>query len=422
MDIFKVLAYNNDRAIRETVVSSILNYFMLPYGDHGLGPNVLSHVLKSIKGVCTFVDDALLARVNGYGVTDDFDVSVSSEWMPPDKQVFLGRRLDSLICIKDGRKTYFIGIEVKIYEDSSQDPEQVSDYAAMLALHRDLVLESADGLAMGGDDVKVALVYLVPGSSEKAFDFARRGSKACAENGIEGIIVLPWWKPQLDTSLKNTLTADQPMDSILRNVIHQHLYGEISPCDSQALDVLRSLSNAIGHRFVFKPERGESQFLIESEYEAGLTPTSRVLLREFREAAKAEGIKRPLAVSPRHTSIGVPFQGSPSRGTYNTLCRIETIESYSTGTPRDTFVLELSRNRFGKDLDQIRAVFKDAPIKVFVDDRLGQYHENGKQDEGVIRIYPDESGRPLSDADQAKMRAIYRYLLVVLRKIFQATV
>jgi hypothetical protein len=63
MDILKILAYNNDRGIRETVVSSIFNYLLDPYGDHGFGSSLLIQVLESLKGACSFVDDALISPV-----------------------------------------------------------------------------------------------------------------------------------------------------------------------------------------------------------------------------------------------------------------------------------------------------------------------------------------------------------------------
>ena len=39
VDVLKVLAFNNDKTVRETVVSSFLNYFLDPQGDHGVEGN-----------------------------------------------------------------------------------------------------------------------------------------------------------------------------------------------------------------------------------------------------------------------------------------------------------------------------------------------------------------------------------------------
>jgi hypothetical protein len=317
-----------------------------------------------------------------------------------------------------------IGTEVKIYEDSSQDPTQLDDYAAMLAMHRELVSETPNlsGVREAERTVKVALVYLVPGSAEKSFAFARNAVKACREHGIEGIIVLPWWKPEASAATKDIVFARTPMDQILNAIIQQYLYGAISPCDPHAMDVVRSLTHAIGRKFNFKPERGESRFVVGSDYESGLTPYSRILLEQFRQAAANEEIKRPLTASPRNTSIGIPFKLSPEKGVNNTLCRIETVESYETGKPRTTFVLELSRKIYEKDIPVIKETITSSVLKGQVDNRQGQYHENGKNDEEVIRIKFTETESEISDDVQAKMKNQFQALIVVLRKIFQNSV
>lgn len=420
MDILKILAYNNDRTIRETVVSSIFNYLLDPYGDHGFGSSFLLQFLESLKGACSFVDDALIANVQSFALSEDFDISISSEWMPKDKQAFQGRRLDSLLEIRSGNTTFLIGTEAKIYEDSSQDPTQLDDYAAMLAMHRELEASNLSGVHGAARDVKVALIYLVPGSAEKSFAFARNAVKACRENGIEGIIVLPWWKPEASVVMKDIVLALTPMDEILNAVIKQYLYGAISPCDPHALDVVRSLAHAIGRQFNFKPERGESRFVVGSDYESGLTPYSRILLEAFRQAAAAEDVKRPLTASPRHTSIGVPFKMSPQKGVNNTLCRIETVESYETGKPRTSFVLELSRKIYEKDIAVTKEALTSSVLKGQVDDRQGQYHENGKDDEEVMRIIFTETEAEPSNDERAQMTKQFQVLIVVLKRIFQS--
>jgi hypothetical protein len=342
--------------------------------------------------------------------------------MPKDKQAFLGRRLDSLLEIRSGNSTFLIGTEVKIYEDSSQDPTQLDDYAAMLAIHRELVSEavSTSGVRGAEQDIKVALVYLVPGSARKSFEFARTAVKACRENGIEGIILLPWWKPEASAFTKDLVLARTPMDQILNAVIQQYLYGAISPCDPHAMDVVRSLAHAIGRQFNFKPERGESRFVVGSDYESGLTPYSRILLEAFRQAATAEGIKRPLTASPRHTSIGIPFKPLPQKDVNNTLCRIETVESYRTGAPRTSFVLELSRKIYERDITHIEEALTSPALNGQIDEKPGQYHENGKDDEEVIRIKFTEIAAEPSDDERAQMTKQFQALIVVLKRIFQS--
>jgi hypothetical protein len=321
MDFLKVLAYNNDRTIREPVVSSILNYVLSPIADHGLCSEVIVELVRALKGSCSFVDDELVKRLHSFAYDKSVDVKVSSEWMPSLRSEFGGRRIDSLIEIKVDAKVYLFGIEVKIYDDSAQDPKQLEDYAAMLAMHGELVLEALrqENERAKPEDVKAALVYLIPGSSSKAMGFAQSASAVCKDKNIEGVIVLPWWPLTGTTSLSGAKVSGSSMDTVLQNVITAVVQGKASPCDAHALDLIRSLRNAINHAFVFAPERGQSSFIDGQEYEQGLSESARQLLNEFRKAARDEGIKRPLAASPRHTSIGVPF-ASPAEGKNNTLC------------------------------------------------------------------------------------------------------
>jgi len=184
---------------------------------------------------------------------------------------------------------------------------------------------------------------------------------------------------------------------------------------------VRSLAHAIGRKFNFKPERGESRFVVGSDYESGLTPCSRILLEAFRQAAAAEGIKRPLTASPRNTSIGIPFKMSPEKRVNNTFCRIETVESYETGKPRTSFVLELSRNVYEKDIAAIKEALTSPVLKGQVDDKQGQYHENGKNDEEVMRIKFAETESVPSDDERAQITKQFQALIVMLRRIFQSS-
>jgi hypothetical protein len=141
-------------------------------------------------------------------------------------------------------------------------------------------------------------------------------------------------------------------------------------------------------------------------------------LNEFRKAARDEGVKRPLAASPRHTSIGVPF-ASPPEGKNNTLCRIETIESYATGLPRTNFVLQLSREKYLAGIGEIKEILDQLAVKITVDDSPGQYHQNGKDNEEVIRIHFEDLDRELDMEEMVMVGGVFRGLITKLRRMFK---
>jgi hypothetical protein len=200
--------------------------------------------------------------------------------------------------------------------------------------------------------------------------------------------------------------------------------GDISPVDAQAADVVRCLRNASLKHFDFSvpvSNASDARFPTNTDYEDALEPDQKILLEEFRNAAISMDIKRPLTASTRNTSIGIPFKPSPQKGVNNTLCRIETVESYKTGTPRTSFVLELSRKIYEKDITVIKEALTSSVLKGLVDDRQGQYHENGKDDEEVIRIKFTETESELSDDERAQMTKQFQALIGVLKRIFQSS-
>ncbi|GAB1455860.1 hypothetical protein MASR2M48_11670 [Spirochaetota bacterium] len=420
MDILKVLAYNNDHTIREPVVSSVLNYVLSPVADHGLGSCVIVELVKALKGSCSFVDDQLVKRLQSFTYDKAVDVKVSSEWMPSMRHGVGGRRIDSLIVIRIDPKVYLLGIKVKIDEDSVQDTKQLEDYAAMLAMHAELVLEDLrlENEETKQEDVRTALIHLIPGSATKALDFAKLGSRVCNEKNVEGIIVLPWWPLARTASLEGLKVSDSSMDTVLQNVIEAVVQGKASPCDAQALDLVRSLRNAINHDFVFFPDRVQSSFIDGQEYEQGLCVSARQLLNEFRKAARDEGIKRPLAASPRRTCIGVPF-ASPPEGKGNSICRIETVESYATGLPRTSFVLQLSREKYLAGIGEIKEILDQLAVQVTVDDSPGQYYQNGKDNEEVIRLHFEDLDRELDLEEMVMVGGVFRGLITKLRRMFK---
>jgi len=421
MDILKVLAYNNDRGIRETVVSSLFNYLLDPHGDHGFGSAFLCKYLGALKGHLPFIDEGFLAGMEAYAKNDDLDIKVTPEWARGNERDLKYRRLDSLLRIRNKDQLYLIGTELKIYNDSSADKDQLDAYAEMLVAQKNIAVEE-EGFDVGS--ITAALVYLVPGDSGKAFSFAAASSKYCESLGVQGVVIVPWWSPD---ARKTKIEAghkvvDVAMDQLLRELLISEGQGDISPVDAQAAIVVRSLRNASLKHFNFSvpvSNASAARFPTNAEYEDALEPDQKILFDMFRRAASLEGIKRPLTASPRNTSIGIPFKPVPEKRINNTLCRIETVESYETGKPRTIFVLELLRKIYEKDIPIIKEALTGAVLNGQVDDKQGQHHENGKNDEEVIRIKFTETKEEPSDDERAQILKEFQALIAVLRGIFQ---
>jgi len=423
VDILKVLAFNNDRAVRETVISSIFNYLLDPHGDHGFGSAFLSKYLDALKGHLPFIDKNLLAGIEAYEKNDDLDIEVMPEWARGNEESLKYRRLDSLLRIRNKDQLYLIGTEIKIYADSSSDKDQLDAYAEMLTAQRDIAVEE-EGIDAGS--INTALVYLVPGDSGKAFSFASSSSKYCESLGIHGVVIVPWWNPD---SEKVKIEAghkivEVAMDQLLRELLDAELHGDISPVDALAGDVVRSLRNACLKHFDFSVPVSnvrDARFPTNTDYEDALEPEQKILLDCFRAAAKAEGIKRPIAGNPRHTSIGIPAKENPKDGN-NTLCRILTVQSYDDPIPRGDFILQLAKPVYGKDISKIEEILRNFDVKARISDRDERgkpfYHENGKQNEEVYRISFQTSTKKLEFQDQTTITGQFIALLKALKPIF----
>jgi hypothetical protein len=423
VDILKVLAFNNDHKVRETVVSSIFNFLLNPRGDHGFGSAFLGKYLCALQGHLPFINKGFLDGIEAFAKNDDLDIEVLPEYASGTEGDLKNRRLDSLLRIRNKDQLYLIGTEVKIYSDSSTDKDQLDAYAELLVAQKNIAVEEE-----GFDEaaINAALVYLVPGDAGKAFSFAAISSKYCESLGVHGVVIVPWWRPNTEKIKIEAghKVVDIAMEQLLRELLISEVQGDISPVDAQAADVVRSLRNASLRHFDFSvpvSNASDARFPTNSDYEDALVPDQKILLDVFRRAAMLEGIKRPLTASPRNTSIGIPFKVSPQKGVNNTLCRIETVESYKTGTSRTSFVLELSRNIYEKDILVIKEALTSSGLKGQVDDRQGQYHENGKNDEEVIRIKFTEAEAEPSDGDRAQMAKQFQAFIVLLKGIFQSS-
>jgi len=414
MDILKVLAFNNDRGVRETVVSSVLNYFLDPYADHGIGGELLASVLESIAKEVPEVTPRIVAAVRNLRGTSNTTVTVSSEWSGVSEGAERGRRIDSLIDIHHGDEVLLIGIEVKLYQGSASDAGKLSAYATMLS---ELVQDTAEIDGVDASKVHGVLCYLVPDGSPRLLELAATGSAACRDLGIHGVVVLEW-TPRGSGS---TASGNVTMEAMIRNVLEKESVGSISPADGQAMSLLRSIRNAALRRFRFDPPTigGSDRFPTNDEYEE-MVGSGRSLLESFRKAVHEEIGRRPLVASSRHTTIGVPAQDRKVAGVPNSLCRIVTAPSYDSGFPAGQFILQFDKPTFESGIQEVRRALDgfDSRAVLTDQDESGEqlYHPNEKWNEPVYRIMFDGP----SDDPQEDVTA-FRELLRILRKHFLDT-
>ncbi len=425
MDILRVLAFNNDKVVRETVVSSIFNYLLDPYNDHGFGSTFLVRYLRGLE--CSWITEELIKALEAYGKNHDLVIQVSPEWsgvssQAPDSR----RRLDSLIRIEYRGKLYLIGTEVKIYPTSASDDVQLDAYVEMLSTERAVAIEEGEYPV---DSIKMDLAYLIPANARGPYDFADATTAKCLSIGIDGIRVMTWQAP--DAS-KVSLPKVAPvckisMEEIIRELLESYASGDVSPVDAHAADLVRSLRSAAIKKFDFSmPSASVSRgrFPDSESYEKGLDEYQRSLLECFKMAAKLFGCKRPIGANSQHTSIGIPAIEAPAPGKNNTLCRIVTTLSYDTAVPVDGFVLQISQPVYEKQLETIKVNLGNLVIphnlKLSDDGGKPLYHENGKKDQPVFLITFPGSGANLDDDKRIDVTGQFAVLLDTLKRVFLA--
>lgn len=399
MDVLKVLAFNNDKTVRETVVSSFLNYFLDPQGDHGLGGELLLEFLSYLQEPVPELKKDVLDSIRSYQKASNTFVSVSPEWSGSEEGPTSRRRLDSLISIKHKSIAFLIGIEVKLYEGSVSDAEQLSAYAQMLFQYKSEVAGSEE---LAEDSVHPVLCYLVPSGSSKAESFARAAEEECKSLGVKGVYILEW----------------SVVDGFIKHVLDKQNDGSISPADPHALHTLKSLRNAAINNFRFEPPviRSAAKFPSNSQYEEALGE-NKLLLDRLRLAVSEVITKRSLTATPLHTSIGIPAKPHPTSQGNNTLCRIITVDSYEEGNVREQFVLQLNKKIYEPGIEKINAVLGEFEGRASITDKDGSgnqlFHPNGKEDEPVYRIYFTGPAK-----EENTDIEVFRRLLETLRKHF----
>ena len=118
-----------------------------------------------------------------------------------------------------------------------------------------------------------------------------------------------------------------------------------------------------------------------------------------------------------HTTIGIPRQVNP-QGSFNTLCRIRTTDSYLTGKPVTRFEIELSAQDYLPRRERLNDLLKALKVTVEV---LGLdsviFHENGKESEEVVVLSFAESGM-----DSGRVKADLERLAAFFEAIFDESV
>jgi hypothetical protein len=415
MDILKIMATRNN-GFGETVVSSLFNYLLDPYADHGFESRFLVRYLKALVEKSPWIDECLLHRLEHCNEEDSPNVTILAEWND-DVSEQKKRRIDSVISIKDRNKAYLIATEVKIYRNSSSDDSQLPAYADMLDAVRQSYLDPAsDGYDSAIKEVHCALVYLIPGDSGKGLKLADKAAADCRAKGIVGVVVLPW---RMTDEMKayTGQRAAISVEEMFRELLEENYYGAASPADQSALDIVRSLRNAALKNFDFRYLAGNtrnSQFPDDISYRNGLEATQLELLEYFKLAAAQVLAARKVTANPLHTCIGIPIKTNPGKGEYNTLCRVLTVDSYDTGAGLDRFVLQLTKKYYQAAEDQIKEALKTFPVKAWLtatrEDGTVLYHENGKQNEEVYRVYFDPDGSTLEAKKDAIVAGFGRLL------------
>ncbi len=391
MDILRVLATRN-KAFGETVVSSIFNYLLDPYADHGFGSAFLVQYLKALAERWDFLSPDALERIATCQLAEEPIVRVAAEWSG-ESSAKSGRRIDSLIQIALGKKLYLIATEVKIYGRSASDDTQLEAYVEMLKEERERRIEGLeDGETYNPDDIICGLAYLIPGDSSKGLEYARKATTLCQANSIKGVLVVPWADAK-EIAVYDGLRTTRVLEAVLRAVLDDTYFGEVSPADQGAVDIVRTLRSAAKRNFEYRflgTFSRSGQFPDDSSYRDGLQEDQLALLDCFTSAASKVLPKRPLRANPLHTSIGVPRAENPKKGEKNSLCRIMTVESYKTGIPIDRFVLQLSKRYYKSPTDWIQKALAAFPMKSEIIDQDSEgkplHHENGKENEPVYRI------------------------------------
>jgi len=391
MDILRVLATRN-KAFGETVVSSIFNYLLDPYADHGFGSAFLVQYLRILAERWDFLSRDVLERIATCQLSEEPIVRVAAEWSG-EASAKSGRRIDSLLQITLGKKLYLIATEVKIYGRSASDDSQLKAYVEMLKEERERHIDgSEEADTYDPADIVCALAYLIPGDSKKGLEYARETTELCRAIGIEGVLVVPWADAN-EVAAYDGFRTKRPMEAVLRAVLDDTYYGEVSPADQGAVDIVRAVRNAAKRNFEYRflgTFSRSGQFPDDSTYRDGLQEDQLALLDCFTSAASKVLPKRPLRANPLHTSIGVPRTANPKKGENNSLCRIMTVESYKTGLPLDRFVLQLSKRYYESTIEGVRKALDAFPVKVQLLDKdlAGKpfHHENGKENEAVFRI------------------------------------
>ena len=417
MDYMKALAINNHRIVHEAVVSSLLNFLVTPTADHGFRHEFLSSFLEALNES---------AKEPLFKYRDRRDFWAPLEGDPPRARVSadytndpaLGT-IDSLITIEKSDTVWLIGIEVRVRDDAELAAAglQLERYTQILDNERRRYIVN---LSHHYVEVVPVLAFVTPGSgrSTATCELARTSSAECERLSICGPILVPWNKVR-EGNWEGVTLCRKSIGDILEQLLDDYLRGRIPAPDAQAADLVRSLRNAIRTNFrsllkqdcitpSFPDEIGYLQSLGECQWKWYTT-----LLEIVKERT---GTTDPMVAEKENTVIGIPRRANP-RGAENTLCRIRTTSSYLTGESVELFQIELPADSFKPRIGQLQEILGafETPVQLLGLDSV-LYHENGREDEGVILLEFANISK-----DSKGVRADLSRLVDFLEKVFDET-
>lgn len=220
MNLFRVLA-SGRFPLREEVVSAYLAYLLSPRMDHGLGPLVLTELLRKISKAHPHHEIGAVAKQLQHRLRSDLfgdsaEVGVELELAYPSGSSV--GFIDVVVRCGD----WFIAIENKIALASAEKGQLQKQYAGLRQ-----VLAARERA-----DHKVCMIYLVPAaqSSEGWSLAATTENELGFERNGGDMAVLMTWQPTSDGALSFV--------ELVRGLLTQESRGEIAP---MSYDIRQSL-------------------------------------------------------------------------------------------------------------------------------------------------------------------------------------
>jgi hypothetical protein len=238
MNIFEILS-SGENGLREVHTTSVLGWLLDPYHDHGLGIEVLKHLVSELFNGTPLHKEIIKEEYSGVEMDGRRRIELS---ITLEKEVYCNEnnKNRSIDIVIEVNKKFIIAIENKI-KASSKEHGQAKDEILGLLAHPDY--KKTDG----NEKKEFYFIYLVKQDNELAY-----ASKEL-DNQLQAVVAKPlsWIHKN-----KNELS----MCKILQNVLIDHTQCKINPIPAESLFLLRS--------FIRFAENGFSYYLGSVEQNA----------------------------------------------------------------------------------------------------------------------------------------------------------